>query len=100
MDSPDDPESVTDYVAIHVKTDGKWLLACVRDWDVPPAEPTPHDRLEELAWLVGEWIEEGPDSNVHTVWKWHDNGNFLMEEFKVQIAGEVAMSGTVRVGWD
>src|SRR5262249_30486060 len=27
-DSPDDNEDVTNYVAIHVKTDGTWLLAC------------------------------------------------------------------------
>jgi len=100
-DSPDDNEDITNYVAIHVKTDGKWLLACVRDWDVPPDELPPHERLElEMSWLVGDWIDESPDSVVHTVCKWHDNGNFLMQEFVVQVAGEIAMSGTMRIGWD
>jgi uncharacterized protein (TIGR02246 family) len=99
-ESADEPESATEYVAIHVKTDGKWLLACVRDWDAPAAEMTPHDHLQELAWLIGEWVEESPDSVIHSVWKWHDNENFLIEEFQVQIAGRKAMAGTVRVGWD
>jgi uncharacterized protein (TIGR02246 family) len=100
-DSPDDNEDITNYVCIHVKTDGKWLLACVRDWDVPPDELPPHDRLElEMSWLIGDWIDESPDSVVHTVCKWHDNGNFLMQEFVVQVAGEIAMSGTMRIGWD
>jgi uncharacterized protein (TIGR02246 family) len=100
-DSPDGPEDVTVYVAIHVKADGKWLLACVRDWDAPASELSPHDLLErDLSWLVGEWIEESPDSVVHTKCEWHDNGNFLMQEFKVHIGGAIAMSGTQRIGWD
>ena len=99
-DSPEDLESASVYVAIHVKVDGQWLLASVRDWPAPLAEMTPHDHLLELSWLIGEWIEESPDSIVHTVCQWHDNENFLMQEFKVQIAGEVAMSGTMRIGWD
>jgi uncharacterized protein (TIGR02246 family) len=100
-DSPDAPEDVTVYVAIHVKVDGKWLLACVRDWDAPASELSPHDLLErDLSWLLGEWIEESPDSVIHTVCKWHDNGNFLMQEFQVNVAGEMAMSGTMRIGWN
>lgn len=100
-DSPDDAEDVTLYVAIHVKLDGTRQLACVRDWDAPPEELTPHDRLKkDLAWLVGEWIDESPDSVVQSSCTWHDNGNFLMQDFHVNVAGEIAMSGTVRIGWD
>ena len=100
-DSPDDPEDVTVYVAIHMKADGKWQLVCVRDWDAPVEDLSPHDLLErELSWLVGEWIDESPDSVVHTVCKWHDNGNFLMQEFQVNVGGQLAMSGTMRIGWN
>jgi uncharacterized protein (TIGR02246 family) len=99
-ESPDDDEEVTSYLAIHAKQDGKWLLASVRDWGEPPGELTPHDRLQELAWLVGEWIEQTDDSVVQTVCKWQDNDNFLMQEFSVRIGGEIAMSGTMRIGWD
>jgi len=99
--SADDPEDVTTYVAIHAKIDGKWLLVCVRDWYAPSAELTPHDHLEQdLSWLLGEWIDESPDSTVHTACKWHDNGNFLMQEFHVVLRGEVLMSGTMRIGWN
>jgi len=99
--SPDDREDVTVYVAIHVKVDGKWQLACVRDWDAPPEELTAHDRLQkDLSWLVGKWIDESPDSVVQSNCTWHDNGNFLMQEFHVNVGGKVAMSGTMRIGWD
>ena len=100
-DSKEDPEDATVYVAIHVKVDGNWQLACVRDWNAPTAALTPHDHLErDLSWLIGEWTQESPDSVVHTVCRWHDNGKFLMQEFKVNVAGQVAMSGTVRIGWN
>ena len=98
--TPDAPANVTGYVAIHVKADDKWLLGCVRDWPTENAEMTPHEQLLQLGWLVGEWIEESPTSVIHTVCRWHDNDNFLMQEFAVQVQGEIAMSGTMRIGWD
>jgi hypothetical protein len=80
---------------------GKWQLACVRDWDAPVTALTPHDLLERnLAWMLGEWIDESPDAVVRSVCKWHDNGNFLMQEFEVNVGGQVAMSGTQRIGWN
>jgi uncharacterized protein (TIGR02246 family) len=98
--SPDDPEDLTTYIAIHVKTDGKWVLACVRDWAAPPAEPTPHQRLQELAWLLGDWLQESSDSVIRTRCKWDDTGNYLIQDFSVQVFGNIAMSGTMRIGWD
>ncbi len=98
--SKDDPEDATEYVAIHVRLDGAWQLACVRDWSAPPTALSPHDHLErDLSWLIGDWIDESPESVVHTVCQWHDNGNFLVQKFEVNVAGRIAMSGTVRIGW-
>lgn len=98
--SPDDPESISSYVAIHVKVEGKWLVASVRDFEAPPPEPTAHDRLEELAWLVGDWVDESPQAVVHSSCRWDDSGNFLIQDFKIRIAGSIALSGTMRIGWD
>jgi uncharacterized protein (TIGR02246 family) len=101
-DSPESAEDVAAYVAIHVKVDGKWLLASVRDYEiVPDHELTPHDRLnQELSWLVGDWIDESPDSTIRSACKWHDNGNFLIQEFEVNVQGAITMSGTMRIGWN
>jgi uncharacterized protein (TIGR02246 family) len=98
--SPDDREDVSTYVAVHAKVDGKWLLVCVRDWEVPSAQQTPRDHLQKLAWLVGDWVEESPDSVIRTSCQWSDNGNFLVQQFNVHVNGKVAMSGTMRIGWD
>ncbi len=97
-DSDHDPVD-TQYTAIHVKTDGKWQVASVR-------EKSPKDRrqhrmqLNQLSWLEGEWIDEDRDSTVFFVCAPIDNGNFLLREFALIVDGEPAISGSQRIGWD
>jgi uncharacterized protein (TIGR02246 family) len=98
--APDQPEQVTSYTCVHVKVDEKWLLASVTDFPAEPEDLTPHEHLKELAWLVGEWLDESPDSTVHSTCDWDDSGNFLMYHFAEQIAGGISMHGTTRIGWD
>ena len=83
---------------MYVKEDGHWLQAAVRD--EPAAKLTPHERLKELEWLVGEWVNESQDAVVFTTCKWADNGNFLVREFTVQTQGQPVMAGSQRIGWD
>ncbi len=93
-----EPAEPSRYSVTHVKTDGKWLVAVARDFsaDVAAAE----DQLKQLQWLVGEWVDESPDSLVMTTYRWDDNKRFLLSDFTVQIAGKPVISGTQRIGWD
>lgn len=98
--SQDDGDTIdTQYTAIHVKTDGKWQVASVR-------EKSPKDRrqhrtqLNQLSWLQGEWIDEDRDSTAFFVCAPVDNGNFLLREFAVVVDGQPAISGSQRIGWD
>ncbi len=59
-----------------------------------------HQQLEELAWLVGEWTDESPDSLVHTTCRWTDDGNFLLRDFTVRVQGKSVMTVNERIGWD
>lgn len=86
------------YAGIVVKRDGQWLLASVRE--IPEADLTPHERLRELEWLVGEWVEESDEAVVTTSVAWADGGNFLLRSFDVRVKGKPALSGTQRIGWD
>ncbi|MBS0260397.1 MAG: SgcJ/EcaC family oxidoreductase [Planctomycetes bacterium] len=97
---PDGAEDVSSYIAVHVKVEGQWMIGSVKDFALETPKLTANDHLQDLAWLIGEWVEESPESVVHTLCDWHDNGNFLIQEFRVQISGQVAMSGTMRIGWD
>ena len=60
----------------------------------------PHDRLGELAWMVGEWLDEGPDATVRFDCRWSEDGNFLLRSYSVKQVGKAVMSGTQRLGWD
>ena len=89
---------ITRFTAVYVKEDGHWLQAAVRD--EPAANLTVHDRLKELEWLVGEWVNESQEAVVFTTCKWADNGNFLLREFTVKTQGKPVLSGSQRIGWD
>lgn len=56
--------------------------------------------LEELEWMVGNWVDEGEDSTVTTDCSWTTNRKFLKRSFSVAIDGEVALDGTQFIGWD
>lgn len=94
------PFEISQYVALHVRQGDKWLLARTSDYPGEMALPSSHQRLLPLGWLVGEWIDESPDALVMTTCKWADNENYLLQEFAARIGGEVAVSGSTRIGWD
>lgn len=87
------------YSIVHVKTDDKWQMASVRD-HVSHNRKQHHEQLQQLAWLEGDWVDEGDDSIVNFSCEAVDNGNFLVRKFSLLIAGKEAMSGTQRIGWD
>jgi uncharacterized protein (TIGR02246 family) len=87
------------YTTIYVQTDGKWLAASVRD-RAPKDRREHRIQLQQLDWLLGDWVDEGDDSIVKFSCETVDNGNFLLRKFTILIAGQEAMSGTQRIGWD
>jgi uncharacterized protein (TIGR02246 family) len=86
------------YSVIYALQDGRWLHARVRD--EPEKDVPAHERLRELEWMLGEWINESDDEVVFTTCKWSDDGNFLLRDFDVKIEGRIALRGTQRLGWD
>ncbi len=86
------------FTVVYVKHDGQWLQSAVRD--EVAHDLTPHDRLKELEWLVGDWINESQDAIVQTTCKWTGDGNFLVREFTMKTHGQPVLSGTQRIGWD
>jgi len=98
-DDDDDDPVYCRYTAVHVKIDGKWLSASVRD-HAPKGRRQHRTQLQQLGWLQGDWVDEDEDSVVIFSCESVDNGNFLLRQFVIQVAGEEAMSGTQRIGWD
>ncbi len=89
---------ITRFTAVYVKQGGQWRQAAVRD--VVAHDLTPHDRLKELEWLVGDWVNESQAAVVSTSCTWAKGGNFLDREFTMKTDGQPVLSGTQRIGWD
>lgn len=99
-ETPDlnEPPEYDRYTVLHVKRDGKWQMALARDEEGPP--PTAHERLKPIAWLVGDWIDDGGSSVVTSSCRWSDDGNYLLQEFRLKVNGRNEMNVSQRIGWD
>jgi uncharacterized protein (TIGR02246 family) len=86
------------YTVVHVRRDGKWQMVLARDEEGP--NPSAHERLEPIAWLVGDWIDDGGSTVVASSCRWSEDGNFLLQNFKLQVNGRNAMNVSQRIGWD
>ena len=87
------------YTTVHIKQENKWLVASIHDREA-------HDHMEhslqlgQLAWLQGEWVDEGDDAIVQFSCEPTDSGNFLLRSFSIRVEGQEMMNGTQRIGWD
>ncbi len=95
---PDEPAQHSPYSVVYARQDGKWLTVSSRD--LPDDASTPEEQLQQLKWLIGEWVDESPEALVVTSYRWTDNQCFILSEFKVQVGGRPLMIGTQRIGWD
>jgi uncharacterized protein (TIGR02246 family) len=90
----------TQYTAVHVKRDGKWLLDRIAEADVPAPPPSNYEHLKELEWMIGSWVDQDEAATIHTDCEWTKNRNFITRSFAVVIGNEVNKSGMQVIGWD
>jgi len=93
------PPSRARYTIVHSKIDGEWMLSSVRD--APFAPPTNYDRLEQLEWAIGDWVDEVDKGEVARVsFTWADNQNFIVSTFATTFKNISIAGGTQWIGWD
>ncbi len=81
------------YSLLHVREDGKWLLAEIHEW---PSEGT---ALRDLDWLIGSWEAKGGDAEVSTTYEWLGNKAFIRGNVTVR-QKEQTISGMQVIGTD
>ena len=96
-DSQGLPHHSTRYTAVHVKVAGKWLTASARD---NASTPVSVNHVDQLNWLLGDWVDEDDHSVVEFSCQPILDGKFLARDFTVKIAGKAAVSGSQRIGRD
>jgi uncharacterized protein (TIGR02246 family) len=95
--TPGAASETTRYSVIYLRQGGRWLQSSVRDYAAETAVP---DRLKELEWLVGDWVNESSESVVTTNCRWSDDRHYLLRDFAVTVQGKPVIKGSQRVGWD
>jgi uncharacterized protein (TIGR02246 family) len=83
----------TRYSILHVRENGRWLMALVRDW---PDEGT---TLRDLEWLIGNWVAKSNGAEVRTTYEWAPGKKFILARFTVEDDVRTT-SGTQRIGRD
>jgi uncharacterized protein (TIGR02246 family) len=90
----------TRFSALAVKSEGKWRLAELREQATPLQDVAPSDRLQELSWMIGDWVDESEGNRVVVNVRWADKQSYLVRTYHVELRGEKASSGTMFIGWD
>lgn len=88
----------TDYTATHVKRGGRWVMTRVLSFNRVIVHP--YHELRELEWLVGDWIDESPDSIVESSYRWDKDKTYLLNDFSIRVSGQKVLTGTQRIGRD
>jgi uncharacterized protein (TIGR02246 family) len=95
-----DAAEFTGFTALLARRDGKWRIAEIHEYAAPAEEITAYERLKELEWMVGDWVEEGDKAKSQSTVTWAENRSFLVRKYSVEVQGEKPSSGTMFIGWD
>jgi hypothetical protein len=82
-----------------MKQGDAWPIASYREFADDPV-PTPREVLQGLSWVVGDWVDEGPEGRTAISFRWSEDGNFLIGEYTMSAAGAGESKSTQRIGWD
>jgi uncharacterized protein (TIGR02246 family) len=98
--SPKEATIANRFVALLARKGDAWKIAEIRDYHAPATSVTPYERLKELEWMVGEWVDESEDVQVNSTVRWGQGKAYLVRDYSVQIKGEPATSGLMIIAWD
>ena len=95
---PAGPPAFSRYTVVHLKRNGKWLVASARDtrMDTPPD----FRYLRDLEWLIGNWRTENEGVHVEANCRWIAGQKFMERTFVVREGETESHSGTQIIGWD
>jgi uncharacterized protein (TIGR02246 family) len=74
------PPHASRFSALHVRENGRWLIALLKEWsDDTTAKPS----LEDLSWLIGTWESDGDELTARTTYEWTANKAFIRAQYTI-----------------
>lgn len=95
---PDSPPSFSQYTATHMKQDGKWKMASVKESAVSPSGP--QINLKDLEWLIGTWTTEDKGVTLKTIYRWMPGKKFIERTFVASSGKKSHQLGVQIIGID
>ena len=95
-----DAAEFTRFSSLLVRKNGKWQTAEIREFTAPAEDVAPYERLQELEWMVGRWVDDDGKHKVEADVRWADNNSYLIRTYNALVQGEKPTSGTMFIGWD
>ncbi len=86
------------YEVVHVKVDGKWLMASVRDTWVESS--VSQEDAADLGWLIGKWVAEELGNRMESEFRWVANGSFVERTYTTTRVDGTTTSGVQLIGWN
>jgi uncharacterized protein (TIGR02246 family) len=96
--APAGAPATSKYTAIHVKVNGQWLMATVRDTRVESASA--YRNVADLEWLIGTWTAEEHGAKSESVCRWVADKSFVERSYTVTHADGTTASGVQVIGWN
>lgn len=93
-------QSARKFTAIFAKVEGNWKLASLREFPEDAQVISAEERLNDLAWFVGDWLDEGRDSLVSNNVRLAADKSHLIRDFSVKKDGEELVKGMQWIGVD
>ncbi len=96
--TPAGASGVSGYTAVHVKMDGKWMMATVRDsWSDTSSAST---NLADLEWLIGDWTAEENGVRTESKCRWIVDGKFVERSYSTTQLDGTVTTGLQIIGWN
>jgi uncharacterized protein (TIGR02246 family) len=90
--------AISKYLAVHVKSDGQWLMSTVRDSRLEL--PSNYRNVADLDWLVGTWSAEEHGIKTVSVCRWIASKSFVERSYTVTHPDGLSTSGLQIIGWN
>ena len=87
------------YVALHaLEKDGQWRINTLKSY--PREAPDKETQLDQLEWLIGDWVNEEGETIVNTSCRWSEDGNYLLRNYSAETEDGRTFRGVQRITWD
>jgi uncharacterized protein (TIGR02246 family) len=98
--APKEATIANQFVALLARQSDAWKIVEIRDYPAPAGSVPPAERLKELEWMVGEWIDESENAQVSSTVRWGQGKGYLVRDYSIQVKGEPETSGLMIITWD